>query len=291
MEIAIYARVSTPRQQQHQTIEQQLERLRACIVQHPDWHLAPENIFRDDGYSGAKLHRPGLDRLRDRAALAAFSLVLLTAPDRLARNYVHQVLLIEELQSRGCRVEFLDRPMSDYPHDQLLLQIRGAVAEYERNLIGDRMRRGRLARLRAGQLLPWTVPLYGYQLDAERPRDPSRVHIDPVTSVIVQQIFTWYTESQPPLTLYQVAARLTAAQIPTPSGRPIWNVATLRGILRNPAYIGTAYSQRQQLCPAQQRKSALRPLGSGGSSRPAPPEDWIGVSVPALISRNASVKC
>jgi site-specific DNA recombinase len=285
MQIAIYARVSTPRQQQLQTIDQQLERLCTYIAQHPDWRLAPENIFRDDGYSGAGLHRPGLDRLRDRVALAAFSLVLITAPDRLARNYVHQILLIEELTSHGCRVEFIDRPMSDDPHDQLLLQIRGAVAEYERCLIADRMRRGRQARLRAGQLLPWTVPLYGYQLDAERPRDPSRVRIDPVTSVIVQQIFTWYTESYPPLTLHQLACRLTQAQIPTPTKRAFWNVATLRGILRNPAYSGTAYSNRTHACPARERKSALQPLGRGDSSRPAPPEDWIGVSVPAIISQ------
>jgi DNA invertase Pin-like site-specific DNA recombinase len=101
--------------------------------------------------------------LRDRSAAAEFDLVLITAPDRLARNYVHQVLLLEELQGRGCRVEFLDRPMSQDPHDQLLLQIRGAVAEYERTLITERMRRGRLAKLRAGALLLWTRPPYGYR--------------------------------------------------------------------------------------------------------------------------------
>ena len=285
MLIAIYARVSSQRQQQHLNIDQQLDRLYAYIAQHPDWQLPPENIFRDDGYSGAKLHRPGLDRLRDRAAQAAFSLLLITAPDRLARNYVHQMLLIEELTGRGCRVEFIDHPMGDDPHDQLLLQIRGAVAEYERCLIGDRMRRGRLARLRAGQLLPWTVPLYGYQLDVERPRDPSRVRIDPITSVVVQQIFTCYSESQPPLTLYKVACHLTQAQIPTPAGRAIWNVATIRGILRNPAYTGTAYSYRKHGCPATRRKSAMQPLGRGESNRPAPREDWVGVRVPAIISQ------
>jgi site-specific DNA recombinase len=68
------------------------------------------------------------------------------------------VLLIEELTSHGCRVEFLDSPMSSDPHDQLLLQIRGAMAEYERTLIAERMHRGRLAELRAGTLLPWTTP-------------------------------------------------------------------------------------------------------------------------------------
>lgn len=145
MEIALYVRVSTNRQQQMQTIEQQLERLHTYVAAHPEWHLTEEHIYRDDGYSGAKLNRPGLDGLRDRAAMAAFERVLMTAPDRLARNYVHQVLLLDELAQRGCQVEFLDRPMSQDPHDQLLLQIRGAVAEYERTWIADRMRRGRQA--------------------------------------------------------------------------------------------------------------------------------------------------
>ncbi len=191
MEIALYVRVSTSRQQQTQTIDQQIDRLQAHVATQPGWHLAEEHIYRDDGYSGAKLNRPGLDRLREQAALAAFECVLLTAPDRLARNYVHQMLLIDELAQRGCQVEFLDRPMSDDPHDQLLLQIRGAVAEYECNLIADRMRRGGQARLRTGQLLPWTGAPYGYILDVERPRDPSRVRLDPVKAAIVQQIFAW----------------------------------------------------------------------------------------------------
>src|SRR3954453_12014718 len=80
----------------------------------------------------ALLNNPGLDRLRDQAAARTLDLVLITAPDRLARNYVHQVLLLEELEQHGCQVQFLDRPMSHDPHDQLLLQTRGAVAEYER---------------------------------------------------------------------------------------------------------------------------------------------------------------
>jgi site-specific DNA recombinase len=130
MRVAVYVRVSTRNQAEQHTIEQQLERLHNHI-QVQGWNLPDENIFRDDGYSGSTLHRPGLDHLRDQAAANAFELLLVTAPDRLARKYVHQVLLIEELEQKGCRVEFLDRPMSQDPHDQLLLQIRGAVAEYE----------------------------------------------------------------------------------------------------------------------------------------------------------------
>ena len=172
--IAIYVRVSTQRQAQSQSTEQQLERLRAYVLAQ-NWDLAPEYIFRDDGYSGGILQRPGLDRLRDAVASARIDRILITAPDRLARNYVHQVLLVEELQRHGAEVEFLDRPMSRDPHDQLLLQIRGAVAEYERTLIAERMRRGRLRRLEAGTLLPWTQPPYGYRQDPDRPRDPAGV--------------------------------------------------------------------------------------------------------------------
>jgi site-specific DNA recombinase len=157
MLIAVYARVSTQRQAQALTTEQQLDRLLA-YAQAQGWNLSPDRIFRDDGYSGATLRRPGLDALRDLASAGRLDRVLITAPDRLARNYVHQVLLVEELQGHGAEVEFLDRPMSQDPHDRLLLQIRGAVAEYERSLIAERMRRGRLRRLQAGTLLPWTRP-------------------------------------------------------------------------------------------------------------------------------------
>jgi hypothetical protein len=92
---------------------------------------------RDEGYSGATLRRPGWDRLRDQESLGGFDQILITAPDRLARKYVHQMLLIEEFEGRGSQVSFVDRPLSQDPNDQLLLQIRGAVAEYERTLIGS----------------------------------------------------------------------------------------------------------------------------------------------------------
>ena len=82
MEVALYARVSTTRQQQHQTIAQPLSRLRDDVATRPDWYVADEPIYRDDGYSGATLKRPGLDRLRDRVAVAAVACVLITAPDR-----------------------------------------------------------------------------------------------------------------------------------------------------------------------------------------------------------------
>src|SRR5829696_4861326 len=125
MRTVVYVRVSTLRQTQ--TIEQQLDRLRACFRSR-GVELAGEDIFRDDGYSGATLNRPGLDRLRDAVRAREVEQVLVTDPDRLARSYVQLMVLLEELERAGCEVAFLDRPMSREPQDQLLLQIRGAVA-------------------------------------------------------------------------------------------------------------------------------------------------------------------
>jgi site-specific DNA recombinase len=281
MRVAVYARVSTTRQAQAQTIEQQLDRLRAAVAER-GWTLDEQHIYRDDGYSGAGLSRPGLDRLRDQAALAELDLVLVTAPDRLARNYVHQVLLLDELGRHGLKVEFLDRPMSHDPHDQLLLQIRGAVAEYERTLIAERMRRGRQAKLRAGTLLPWTTPPFGYRLDPERPRDVAGVRVEPGEAVLVTQLFDWYLEPQ--ATVYRLAKRLTDLGVATPTGKPRWNAASVRGILRNPAYTGRALTNRTRVVPARRRKSALLPVGPGESHAPRPPEEHIAVAVPQIVA-------
>ena len=119
---------------------------------------------------------------------------------------------------------FSERPIASSPARPAPLQIRGAVAEYERVLTTDRMRRGRLAKLRAGQLLPWSRPPYGYQVDPHTRVSPPRVQFDAITSVIVQQIFAFYLEPQ--ATLYQVALRLSTTRVPTPTGKQRWTTAT-----------------------------------------------------------------
>jgi site-specific DNA recombinase len=242
MRVAIYGRVSTSHQVEHQTIDQQLARLVAHVGAHAaeGWALDPAHVFRDDGYSGAVLVRPGLDRLRDAVKGREVDRVLVTAPDRLARNYVHQMVLLGEWARAGCATEFLDRPMSDDPHDHLLLQIRGAVAEYERTLIAERMRRGRLAKLRAGTLLPWTYAPYGYRLSPDRPRDPAGVTTDPAEAAVVAELFALYRE--PGTSLRQLALHLDTRGVPTPRGRPRWSSPTIRGILRNPTYTGEVYA-------------------------------------------------
>jgi site-specific DNA recombinase len=284
MKTAIYARVSTNRQTQAQTIEQQVERLQTHLDLQGE-PLPAENIFRDDGYSGANLNRPGLDRLRDRVKGGFLDRVLLTSPDRLARNYVHQMVLLEEWERSGCKVEFLDHPMSQDPHDQLLLQIRGAVAEYERVLIAERMRRGRQMKLKAGALLPWTVPPYGYRSAPDRPRDPAGVQIEPAEGAIVRELFARYLENKG--TLLSLAKHLSQFSLPSPRGNQRWSAASIRGLLINPVYAGKLYIGRSRSRPARIRRSATHPLGNPARGQdPTPAQAWILVgSVPALVSQ------
>jgi len=282
MKIAIYARVSTQQQAQDQTIEQQVQRLRDHLQGRGE-ELLEDHIFRDDGVSGATLDRPGLNELRDQVANGELDRVLITCPDRLARNFVHQQLLLEEFRKYHCEIEFLDHPMSADPHDQLVLQIRGAVAEYERTLIRDRMRRGRLAKLKAGSLLPWNKPPYGYQADPDHPRDPKGITIDEAKAAVVKEIFTHYAEEC--CSLYAVVKYLHEADIPSPSGKAFWNTASVRNILVNPAYTGNVFAYRAHATKVVKRHSALHPVGKRDKIYlPAPPENWLFVTtIPAII--------
>ena len=284
MRVALYARVSTQRQAQAQTVEQQTERL-AGHARQQGWNVPLDQVFRDDGYSGASLRRPGLDRLRDRAAARTLDAVLVTAPDRLARNYVHQVLLLEELQGHGCEVRFLDRPMSQDPHDQLLLQIRGAVAEYERTLITERMRRGRQRKLEAGLMLPWTRAPFGYRVDPDRPRDPAGVRIEEAEAAIVREMFAWYADEAH--SFCSLARLLEQRGIRTSTGLARWNLASIRALLTNPAYAGQVYGNRWHRRGTLERRSATAVRTRSAMSRvDAPREDWTLVAqIPPLVSQ------
>jgi site-specific DNA recombinase len=284
MKLAVYVRVSTPQQAQTQTIEQQLTLLEGYCQEH-HWPWPPAAIFRDDGFSGGSLQRPGLNALRDAVIQGSATHVLVTAPDRLARKYVHQVLLIEELAQAGCQVQFVERPMSDDPHDQLLLQIRGAVAEYERSLIVDRTRRGRWAKFVAGSLLPWSRPPYAYRLSPDRPGDPQGVQLEPTEAARVAEMFAYYLEDGH--TLWGLTKHLTDLEIPAPGGRTCWRKSTVRSILTNPVYTGQVYVGRRQPRQPQRRRNPLKPVGMRThSQRLTPREQWTWVAhVPAIISQ------
>ncbi len=174
--------------------------------------------------------------------------------------------------------------MSQDPHDQLLLQIRGAVAEYERVLIAERMRRGRQMKLKAGALLPWTIPPYGYRSAPDRPRGPPGVQIEPEEAAVVREWFARYLEDKG--TLLSLARHLLQLRLPSPRGNQRWSAASIRGLLINPVYTGQLYIGRSRSRSARIRRFATHPLGNparGLDSTPA--ETWIRIgTVPALVN-------
>src|SRR5262249_11848768 len=157
-------------------------------------------------------------------------------------------LLLEEVERFGCRVEFLDRPRSHDPHDQLLLQIRGAVAEYERTLIAERMRRGRLATLRTRTQLARNQAPDGDRRDPDRPRDPRGVPVDPAAGAVVQEIFARYLADG--ATLGTVVAALEQHGTLTSHGRRQGSRSSLRWMLSHPVYLGQVYAYRTYSRPA-----------------------------------------
>jgi site-specific DNA recombinase len=273
MKAAIYARVSTERQAERGTIGSQVEALRA--------HLAaagadPAGEYCDDGCSGARLDRPGLDTLRDAAEAGLFEVVYCLSPDRLARSYAYQVLILDELARFGVRVAFTDAPGLDQddPQARLLTQVQGVIAEYERAKIGERYRRGKLFRARAGEVISWKAP-YGYRRIPRGPDGPAHLETFEPEAVIARRIFA---ERAAGTTIRQICRQLNADAVPTPTGsRSVWGTSTLGRILGNEAYIGRTYFNRTEAVPDR------RP-GHRSRQVPRPRSEWIAISCPAIIA-------
>ena len=185
MRVALYARVSSARQEHERTIASQLDALKAFISAHGHT-LVPNGTFCDDGISGARLDRPALDALRDGVQAHAFDAVVVLSPDRLARNYAHQALILEELGRWGVEVLFLEQPPLDDPAARLLVQIQGAVAEYERVKIAERNRRGRLFRLRQGEVSVAVAP-FGYRRIPRSAAEGAHLVINEARAAVVRK--------------------------------------------------------------------------------------------------------
>jgi site-specific DNA recombinase len=110
---AIYARVSSDQQREEHTIASQTAALIA-YAKSADYAVPDDWVFQDEGFSGASLIRPGLERVRDLAAEGQIQAVLVLSPDRLSRKYAYQVLLIEELSRHGVATVFLKAPQSAF---------------------------------------------------------------------------------------------------------------------------------------------------------------------------------
>src|SRR5713226_4099252 len=252
MRAAIYARVSSERQAQENTIDSQVQALRGR-VRDEGLTLDEELCFIDDGYSGSTLVRPALERLRDQAAAGAIDRLYVHSPDRLARRYAYQALLVDELQHCGAELVFLNRPLGKGAEDDLLLQVQGVVAEYERAKILERSGRGKLHAARCGRVSVLSHAPYGYRyISKELAGGDARYEVCSGEAKVVQDIFRWVACER--LSISQVARQLAAQEILSPRGRATWDPTTVWGILRNPAYKGNAAYGKRRTVPRRPRQ-------------------------------------
>ena len=284
--VALYARVSSEQQAQQATVASQVAALKER-AQVDGQLVAPTDVFVDDGYSGSTLTRPGLERLRDRVADGQVDLIYVHSPDRLARRYAYQVLLLDEFSSRGVQVVFLTNPPGASAEDSLLVQVQGVIAEYERTKIIERCRRGKLHRARGGSVNPMSGAPYGYRYVRKTDAEPARYEIMPNEADVVRDIFEEYVHEQ--RSISEVVRKLNNNCVPTRRGASKWDRSTVWGILRNPAYRGEAAYGKTEAVEGKPRLRAIRsrspsPRRRKSTYRDRPPEQWITIPVPALVT-------
>ena len=261
MRTALYARVSTEEQAEKYGLPSQLTELRDLAAR-KGYTVPDGGEFVDEGHSGATLDRPALNRLRDTVRAGAFQVVLVHDPDRLSRRLAHQLLLIEEFEAAGVRLEFLTVPKEDTPEGRLLLSVKGVIAEYEREKIKERTLRGKREKARRGLIPAGPVP-YGYRPD---PSTPGKLIAHEEEAAVVRMMYRRLTEDR--WSIRAIVTELREQGIRPPRSR-VWAKSSVRRILTSEMYAGRAHFNRRD---------------RAASGRFRAEADWIAIAVPAIVT-------
>ena len=288
LRVATYARVSGEQQEKEDTIASQIEAVTRRVAS-DGLECEPELCFVDDGYSGFILARPALERLRDQAAAGLIDRLYVLDPDRFSRKYAYQVLILEELTRCGVDVVFLRNPPGRGPEENLLLQVQGMIAEYERAQILERCRRGKQYAARRGSVNVLSGAPYGYRyVGKHEGGGEARYQVVAEEARVVRKIFEWFGQER--CSIGEVCRRLRRDGIPTRTGKSAWDRSVVWLILKNPAYKGTAAFGKtrsgdlkpQRLRPQRGRPELpRRPISRVDTSS----EEQILIEVAGLVSQ------
>jgi len=249
--------------------------------------LQDKNCFLDDGVSGSTLNRPALERLRDAAYVGQFQRLYVHSPDRLARKYAYQVLVVDELRKLGIEIVFLNRAIGVSPEEDLLLQMQGMFAEYERAKIIERSRRGKRHAATRGSVNVLSAAPYGYRYITRREGvGQAAYEIHDEQAAIVRQVFEWIGRDR--LSIGEVTRRLTNSEATTATGKQWWDRTTVWGMLKNPAYKGSAAFGKTRTGPRRaqlrtQRGHSKTPRRTG-STYDTEVSEQLSIPVPAIVS-------
>jgi len=285
LQIGLYARVSSERQAQEGTIDSQIAAIKDYVLE-AGGRVEPGLTFIDNGVSGASLIRPALDALRDKAVAGEIDRVYVLSPDRLARKYAHQLLLIEEFKRLNVQVAFTNKTISETPEDQMLLQIQGVISEYEREKIMERSRRGKMHAAKKGRVCVLSGAPFGYLYVKATELADAHYLIDETEAGVVKEAFDLYCNGMK--SIGEIARIFTEKKHQTRTGRFFWERSVVWGMFKNPAYSGFAAFRKTTLVPRVRatklaRDNSFYPKRSNSSSRARPKEDWISIPVPQII--------
>jgi site-specific DNA recombinase len=283
---AIYTRVSSDQQKGNKAIGSQVDEL-LNFAEEQGYVVPDAYVFKDEGYSGAILVRPGLEKVRDLSAEGQIQGVLIYSPDRLSRNYAYQVVLMDEFASCGVEVLFVNSPKADTPEEALLLQFQGMISEYERAMIKERSRRGKRFKAKSGVVSVLCGAPYGYNYIKKTAEAAAYYEINEDQAIVVQEVYRLYAEEF--LSIGAITRELNARKIPTRKAISKWERSTVWAMLRNPAYSGkacygkTEHSERQRITKPLRAKGGY--VVQNGSNREKPRGEWIEIPVPPIVTQ------
>jgi site-specific DNA recombinase len=282
----IYARVSSARQKKDDTIASQTTALRGH-AQQLGLEVPEEWVFCDEGHSGATLIRPALERMRDLIAGVGIDVVLCYSPDRLARKFAYQALLLEEFARAGTRVEFIKGPRGDSPEDQLLVQFQGMFAEYEKAQIMERYRRGKAHRAKTGSINVLGGAPFGYRYIRKNEHTGAAYQIVEHEAALVAEMFRRYADDG--ASIAELTRWLSSQGVPTRTGKHRWDRSVIWGMLRNPAYAGRAVFGKTMVAPESPGLNRVARLQGRSTPRASktvdrPRSEWTEIPVPAIVS-------
>jgi site-specific DNA recombinase len=282
---AIYARVSSSKQHEEGTIESQINVL-AEYAQKNGFDIPEGWIFQDNGVSGSIIQRPALDNLRDLVASGSPDVVLIYHPDRLARKFAYQAVLLEEFSRSGVEVIFYNNKRAETPEEHLLEQFQGVFAEYERAQITERCRRGRLYKARQGSVTVVPNAPYGYKYVRDKEKGLAYYELHKEESETVLKLFQMYALEGKNLT--ELASFMNENGKKPRRSLLGWDRGSIRRILRNRSYIGLAGFYKTEKCEGDSKRIIRAPKGgriqvSKFARRNCPEADWITIPVPSIV--------
>jgi len=271
---AIYARVSSEKQAEENTIESQLSELKEICKD-----FQSVRVYKDDGWSGETLNRPAVDCLREDVKKGEIERLYIHSLDRLSRNLYQQGILVEELRKHEVEIYIKDKPIDFTGEGKLLFNLLGAVSEYEKWKILERTQRGRIYKAKNKGIVGGYAP-YGYRYIKRTPTTEEHYEIHKEEEQTVNLIFDLYLQLR---SINRVRNELNSRGIKPQRSTGNWCRTSISVILKNETYTGKGYYGKRYGVEVENGKKYRRKIKNGTRYRDK--SEWIPIRYPVILDK------